>query len=320
MRVVAVVVFLVISTLELGQARIGDTIGELKERYGTASHLHDEEGGLTVVEYNKPPYLMLFKLLDLKTEGVEIRGVANDAEVEVLLARNVPAGTSFQLIDNPKTPYSSEFSDFKDYTFSNDVKAYSYRLKGAELYRITIRSPKMQAFEEWTKEQKKKKKITEANEKIDAIESPSLEAVPRSKERDPPSAPPPDIFRDLSAESGGAVLGQDASFASMGTALGRYQHKLYLAIGSRWNLKVSQMKAKMPTIDRVVVRFQVNADGTVSNIDIVQGDPNSILGTISADSIKQSSDLIGPFPADLKAENPRGFPWQLAFRVYKSGN
>jgi hypothetical protein len=319
MRVVAVVVFLVISTLELGQARIGDTIGELKERYGTASHLHDEVGGLTVVEYNKPPYLMLFKLLDLKTEGVEIRGVANDAEVEVLLARNVPAGTTFQLTDNPRTPYSGEFSDFKDYTFSNDVKAYSYRLKGAELYGIIIRSPKMQAFEEWTKEQKKKKKITEANEKIDAIESPSLEAVPRPKERDP-SAPPPDIFRDLSAVSGGAVLGQDASFASMGTALGRYQHKLYLAIGSRWNVKVSQMKAKMPTIDRVVVRFQVNADGTVSDIDIVQGDPNSILGTISADSIKQSSDLIGPFPADLKAENPRGFPWQLAFRVYKSGN
>ena len=319
MRVVAVVVFLVISTLELGQARIGDTIGELKERYGTASHLHDEVGGLTVVEYNKPPYLMLFKLLDLKTEGVEIRGVANDAEVEVLLARNVPAGTTFQLTDNPRTPYSGEFSDFKDYTFSNDVKAYSYRLKGAELYGIIIRSPKMQAFEEWTKEQKKKKKITEANEKIDAIESPSLEAVPRPKERDP-SAPPPDIFRDLSAVSGGAVLGQDASFASMGTALGRYQHKVYLAIGSRWNVKVSQMKAKMPTIDRVVVRFQVNADGTVSDIDIVQGDPNSILGTISADSIKQSSDLIGPFPADLKAENPRGFPWQLAFRVYKSGN
>jgi hypothetical protein len=319
MRVVAIVVFLVISTLELGQARIGDTIGELKERYGTASHLHDEVGGLTVVEYNKPPYLMLFKLLDLKTEGVEIRGVANDAEVEVLLARNVPAGTTFQLTDNPRTPYSGEFSDFKDYTFSNDVKAYSYRLKGAELCGIIIRSPKMQAFEEWTKEQKKKKKITEANEKIDAIESPSLEAVPRPKERDP-SAPPPDIFRDLSAVSGGAVLGQDASFASMGTALGRYQHKLYLAIGSRWNVKVSQMKAKMPTIDRVVVRFQVNADGTVSDIDIVQGDPNSILGTISADSIKQSSDLIGPFPADLKAENPRGFPWQLAFRVYKSGN
>ena len=318
MRVVAVIVFLVISTLELGQARIGDTIGELKERYGTASHLHDEEGGLTVVEYNKPPYLMLFKLLDLKTEGVEIRGVANDAEVEVLLARNVPAGTTFQLTDNPRTPYSSEFSDFKDYTFSNDVKAYSYRLKGAELYGIIIRSPKMQAFEEWAKEEKKKKKITEANKKIDALESP--QSTIAIKERKSVWPPPPDIWRDLSDVSGGARLGQDASFASMGTALGRYQHKLYLAIGSRWNVKVSQMKAKMPNLDRVVVRFQVNADGTLSDIDIVQGNPNSILGTISADSIKQSSNLIGPFPSDLKAENPRGFPWELAFRTYKSGD
>jgi hypothetical protein len=318
MRVVAVIVFLVISTLELGQARIGDTIGELKERYGTASHLHDEEEGLTVVEYNKPPYLMLFKLLDLKTEGVEIRGVANDAEVEVLLARNVPAGTTFQLTDNPRTPYSGEFSDFKDYTFSNDVKAYSYRLKGAELYGIIIRSPKMQAFEEWTKEQKKKKKITEANEKIDGIESPSLEAVPRPKERDP-SAPPPDIFRDLSAVSGGASMGQDASFASMGTALGRYQHKLYLAIGSRWNGKVAQTMAQIG-VDRVAVQFHVNADGTIADIKIIEGNPNSILGTISADSIKQSSDLIGPFPVDLKAEKPNGFPWQLAFRTYKSGD
>ena len=296
-----------------GWARIGDTIEELKGRYGTASHLHDEEGGLTVVEYNKPPYIMLFKLLDLKTESVEIRGVENDAEVEVLLSRNVPAGTTFQLNVNPRTPYSSEFSDFKDYTFSNDVKAYSYRLKGAELYGIIIKSPKMQAFEEWTKEQKKKKKITEANEKIDAIESPSLEAVPRPKERDP-SAPPPDIFRDRSAVSGGAQMGQDASFASMGTALGRYQHKLYLGIGSRWNLKVQQTMDKIG-VNRVVINFFVNPDGSISQIHIVEGDPNSILGQISGDAINQSSSLIGPFPDALLVRHPKGFPWQLAFRI-----
>ena len=296
-----------------GWARIGDTIEELKGRYGTASHLHDEEGGLTVVEYNKPPYIMLFKLLDLKTESVEIRGVENDAEGEVLLSRNVPAGTTFQLNVNPRTPYSSEFSDFKDYTFSNDVKAYSYRLKGAELYGIIIKSPKMQAFEEWTKEQKKKKKITEANEKIDAIESPSLEAVPRPKERDP-SAPPPDIFRDRSAVSGGAQMGQDASFASMGTALGRYQHKLYLGIGSRWNLKVQQTMDKIG-VNRVVINFFVNPDGSISQIHIVEGDPNSILGQISGDAINQSSSLIGPFPDALLVRHPKGFPWQLAFRI-----
>lgn len=132
-------------------------------------------------------------------------------------------------------------------------------------------------------------------------------------------APPPDIFRNLSAVSGGAALSQDVSFATKGTNLNRYQHKLYLAIASRWNLKVAQTMAKIGA-DRVVARFYVNADGTLSDIDIVQGNPNSILGTISADSIKQSSNLIGPFPVDLKAENPRGFPWELAFRTYKSGD
>jgi outer membrane biosynthesis protein TonB len=128
-------------------------------------------------------------------------------------------------------------------------------------------------------------------------------------------APPPDIFRDRSAVSGGAQMGQDASFASMATALGRYQHKLYLAIGSRWNLKVQQTMAQIG-VDRVVVRFHVNADGSISDLDIIQGNPNSILGVISGDAIQQSSNLIGPFPADLKTEMPNGFPWQLAFRIY----
>lgn len=151
----------------------------------------------------------------------------------------------------------------------------------------------------------------------DQSDSPPSAAQAASNASDSSSAmaPPPDIFRDRSAVSGGAQMGQDASFASMGTALGRYQHKLYLAIGSRWNLKVAQTMAQIG-VDRVVVRFHVNADGTISDLDIVQGNPNSILGLISGDSIKQSSNLIGPFPADLKAEKPNGFPWQLAFRIY----
>jgi hypothetical protein len=110
-------------------------------------------------------------------------------------------------------------------------------------------------------------------------------------------------------------MGQDTSFASMGTALGRYQHKLYLAIGSCWNDKVQRTMAQIG-VDRLVIRFHVNADGSLSDIDIVQGNPSSMLGIISTDSIKQSSNLIGPFPADLKAEKPNGFPWQLAFRIY----
>jgi hypothetical protein len=101
----------------------------------------------------------------------------------------------------------------------------------------------------------------------------------------------------------------------MGTALGRYQHKLYLGIGSRWNLKVQKTMAQIG-VNRVVIRFFVNPDGSISQLDVVQGDPNSILGQISGDAINQSSNLIGPFPDALLKEMPKGFPWQLAFRIY----
>ena len=145
--------------------------------------------------------------------------------------------------------------------------------------------------------------------------SSSAQAASDASDSSSAMAPPPDIFRSRSATSGGAQMGQDASFASMATALGRYQHKLYLAIGSRWNLKVQQTMAQIG-VDRVVIRFHVNSDGSLSDVDIVQGNPNSILGVISGDAIQQSSALIGPFPADLIKEKPNGFPWQLAFRIY----
>ena len=101
----------------------------------------------------------------------------------------------------------------------------------------------------------------------------------------------------------------------MATALGRYQHKLYTAIGSRWNLRIQQTMAQIG-VDRVVIRFHVNPDGSISDLDVIQGNPNSMLSVVSADSIQQSSNLIGPFPAELLKEKPNGFPWQLAFRIY----
>jgi len=171
----------------------------------------------------------------------------------------------------------------------------------------------------------------------EAIQKPAEETPPdanpsqnQSRDSTPPSpeqaasdasdslssmAPPPDIFRDRSAISGGAQTGQDASFASIGTALGRYQRRLYLGIGSRWSNTIQEKMAQIG-VNRVVIRFFVNPDGSISQIDIVQGDPNSILGQISGDAINRSSNLIGPFPDALLKEMPKGFPWQLAFRVY----
>jgi hypothetical protein len=345
MKLMGIIVVLVGIGTASGLARIGDTIEELRKRYGAASHLHDEEGGLTVVEYEKPPFSLKFKLLDLKTEGVEVVGDMSKTEAEVLIARNVPSESFTPVELEDGLLKQTFFVFFNEYHFKSGTKAYfsKGKLEGSRKAKVQIDSPKMQQYDLWLKGVNKKKELDSANNKIDSIES--AEAVrdfnpttskpsklppkpehllpigdPSASDSSSAMPPPPDIYRDLSAVSGGAAMGQDASFASMGTALGRYQHKLYLAIGSRWNMKVQQTMAQMPSLDRVVVRFQVNADGTVSDIDFVQGNPNSILGTISADSVKQSSNLIGPFPADLKAEQPNGFPWQLAFRTYKSGD
>ena len=296
-----------------GWARLGESIEQLTKRYGTASRLHDEEGGLTVVEYDKGSVTLTFDLLDLKAEGLEARGVINKAEAEVIMARNIPTQT-FTLDADPLTPFSDSYAFWLTYTFSDDSVAVYYKRKdsGADQAVVTIMSPKKQAYDKWRKEKKKIDQNNEANRKIDLLETPET-TIGKTKAYNPP----PEIYRDLSAVSGGAQMGQDASFASMGTALGRYQHKLYLAIGSRWNVKVQQTMAQIG-VDRVVVRFHVNADGTFSDIDIVEGNEGSILGMVSADSIKQSSKLTGPFPKDLKAEMPNGFSWQLAFRIYQS--
>ena len=103
--------------------------------------------------------------------------------------------------------------------------------------------------------------------------------------------------------------------ASMGTELGKFQHKLYLLIGSKWNLKVQQTMGEIGK-DRVVIKFHVNPDGEINNIDIVEGNPDSKLAIISKEAIAESSLASGNFSEALKKEKPGGFDWQLAYRIY----
>lgn len=106
----------------------------------------------------------------------------------------------------------------------------------------------------------------------------------------------------------------DAEFAQMGTELARFQHKLYLLIGSKWNLKVQQTMEQIGK-DRVVFKFHVNPDGNINNIEIVEGNPNSKLATISKEAIADGGVNCGPFSEVLKKEKPNGFDWQLAYRI-----
>ena len=103
--------------------------------------------------------------------------------------------------------------------------------------------------------------------------------------------------------------------ASMGTELGKFQHKLYLSIGRKWSDKVQQTMGEIGK-ERVVIKFHVNPDGEINNIDIVEGNPDSKLATISKEAIAESSLASGKFSEALKKEKPAGFDWQLAYRIY----
>lgn len=317
----------------LSSARIGDSLEQLTERYGTSKRLYDKEGGLTIVEYRKEGLDLEFTLLELKTEAVKIHGKLNQKEAEVFMARNVPVGTSFDLLVDPPSPYEAFFKFWRAYSFSDESRAYFYSDRDwSDGYgTLVIETAKIRAYQHWKKMEDEKRELAEANKRIDEIEKKDKpkETQPRLKPLNNPKRPPsiggnseesdlpPNIFRNLSDtdETAKAKLGADASFASMATALGRYQQKLYLAIGSRWNSKVQQTMAEIGK-DRIVIRFFVNPDGSISDIDVVEGSPNSLLAVLSSDSIQQSSSLIGAFPVDLLKEKPRGFEWKLAFKIY----
>jgi uncharacterized repeat protein (TIGR01451 family) len=104
-----------------------------------------------------------------------------------------------------------------------------------------------------------------------------------------------------------------AHFTPTYTALGRYQHKLYLAIGSRWNLKIMKVMKEMKA-DRVVISFHVLPDGKMSNIDVVEGDPQSKLAVLSKEAVSEGVESNGSFPENLRKEKPDGFNWKLCFK------
>ena len=118
-------------------------------------------------------------------------------------------------------------------------------------------------------------------------------------------AEPPDIFRTRAG----------TEFAPLTSELGKYQHKLYLQIGTRWNQKIQKTMTKIG-VERVVFKFHVNPSGEIEKISIVEGNPDLKLATISEEAILESSGSCGGFSDALKKEKPNGFDWQLPFRIY----
>lgn len=264
-------------------ARIGDSLKGLEERYGNPKETKQKDGGLIVVRYDKDGLVLSFSLLSDKTEEVDIKGNLSEKEAEVFLARNVPTGTTFSVNDNPLVPLIFRGTSYKEYSFSDKTTAYLVGVGGQK--QLVIKTPKMVEFETWQTENEKRKELAKANERADKIESKS-QASPK----------------------------KEYGLAPEGTELRAYQDKIHSAINSRFNSRVSQNMTQIG-VDRVVIRFRVNPDGSISELDVIKGNSNSMLSVIASDSIQQSSNLIGQFSESLKSERPDGFETQLEFKI-----
>ncbi len=138
-------------------------------------------------------------------------------------------------------------------------------------------------------------------------------------EATPPPAPPPSpaaLPRHRMQLSGGhtAEIGP-ASPATRETELGRYKARMYRAIGSRWYLEVEQNMALL-ALGSVQVRFYVQADGTIRNLQIVTEDGRTeVLRTISSDSVRLSAPFE-PFSEGMKTQLGGGFWEEITFSIY----
>jgi len=265
---------------------------------------------LLIYKYTKDGLRLWFYLLKDKTEKVLITGNLSQKEAEVLMARNVPTGTTFTLDENPFFPVLAANAFEKTYTFSDKSTAHLIGKTGVG--QLTIKTPTMVAFETWQIENNKRIELKKANERADRIESKNTSFEIKTDPTEMP--PPPEIYYDRSRPNDYLErLNEAAGKISAETPIGFYQRKLYLAIGSRWNLKIQQTMAQIEK-GQIVIKFRVNPDGSISDMDIVKGNQNSFLSVISADSVQQSSGLVGAFPAELLQEKPKGFDWRLSFK------
>ena len=67
---------------------------------------------------------------------------------------------------------------------------------------------------------------------------------------------------------------------------------------------------------RVVIKFHVNPDGKITDINIAEGNREEKLAIISKEAVEEGSLVSGQFSDALKKEKPNGFDWQLPFRIY----
>jgi outer membrane biosynthesis protein TonB len=128
--------------------------------------------------------------------------------------------------------------------------------------------------------------------------------------------------REQVTDAHGAVgLAGDTSPAAMKTALGAYEQKVWVAVGSRWYPKIDNSQ-QLLGVGVVHIQFTIHSDGTVDTkvLDDVTGNMQ-ILSSISVNSIRESAPF-DPFPPDMVKElidqggDGTSYTNEMSFSIY----
>jgi outer membrane biosynthesis protein TonB len=131
-----------------------------------------------------------------------------------------------------------------------------------------------------------------------------------------PRAPPTSFSaqRRRTQIDGGGAPGSDSSVEVQESDLGKYKARLYRAIGSRWYIYVQNDNGLL-RVGTVRIRFFVRSDGTISQLEIVQGRDAGALMAVSRRSIMEVNGQL-PFPEAVRKQVGDGFYDEVTFTIY----
>ncbi len=141
-------------------------------------------------------------------------------------------------------------------------------------------------------------------EKTD-VPTPTETPIPTPEpQKSPPS--PASAYRDLQQKTvirGGINNRGRSAVNAVGTPLGRYRKQLEDAIGSRWYYYVN-VHPDLANIGTTAISFEINADGTVRNMRMIENTTSEASASIALRSIQETK--FPPIPEDLLATLPDG--------------
>ncbi|MEI6305738.1 MAG: hypothetical protein WCP33_02850 [Deltaproteobacteria bacterium] len=103
------------------------------------------------------------------------------------------------------------------------------------------------------------------------------------------------------------------------TPVARYKAKVYRAIGSRWYIYVNRDSGLVGT-GIVRIKFFIRSDGTITEMQILEGQQLSGLLAISRRSIGEVSGQLEPFPQSMKDKLGNGYWENVSFTITGKGS